>query len=91
MFISFVEFGIGIFIDDFGSGYFLLFYLKELFVIEIKLDCLLVIDICSNENVWVIIEIVINMVYGLGYGVIVEGVEDEVMVWLFKSLGCNKL
>ena len=38
-----------------------------------------------------IIETAINMVHGLGYGVIAEGVEDEATARLLKGLGCDKL
>lgn len=88
---SLAEAGIGISIDDFGSGYSSLSYLKELPATEIKLDRSLVIDICDNESSRVIIETAINMVHGLGYGVIAEGVEDEATARLLKNLGCDKL
>lgn len=88
---SLAESGIGISIDDFGSGYSSLSYLKELPATEIKLDRSLVTDICSNESSRVIIETAINMVHGLGYGVIAEGVEDEATARLLKGLGCDKL
>jgi len=88
---SLADAGIGISIDDFGSGYSSLSYLKELPATEIKLDRTLVTDVCASDSSRVIIETAINMVHGLGYSVIAEGVEDEATARLLKGLGCDKL
>lgn len=88
---SLADTGIGISIDDFGRGYSSLSYLKELPATEIKLDRSLVCDVCANDSSRVIIETAINMVHGLGYSVIAEGVEDEATARLLKELGCDKL
>ena len=83
--------GLGVSIDDFGSGYSSLSYLKELPATEIKLDRALITDVCTSESSRVIVETAINMVHGLGYRVIAEGVEDEDTARLLKDLGCDHL
>lgn len=81
--------GLNISIDDFGSGYSSLSYLKELPATEIKLDRSLIIDICTNESSKIIVDTTINMAHGLGYKVIAEGVEDEATANLLKQMGCD--
>ena len=88
---SLADSGIGISIDDFGSGYSSLSYLKEMPATEIKLDRTLATDVCASDSSRVIIETAINMVHSLGYSVIAEGVEDEATARLLKELGCDKL
>jgi EAL domain-containing protein (putative c-di-GMP-specific phosphodiesterase class I)/GGDEF domain-containing protein len=83
--------GVGISIDDFGSGYSSLSYLKQLPATEIKLDRSIVIDVCTSESSRVIVETSINMVHGLGYKVVAEGVETEESAELLKTLGCDRI
>ena len=83
--------GLVISIDDFGSGYSSLSYLKQMPATEIKLDRSIVMDICSSESSRVIVETAINMAHSLDYTVVAEGVENEDCVELLTSLGCDKL
>ncbi|AOY89491.1 diguanylate phosphodiesterase [Marinobacter salinus] len=83
--------GLGISIDDFGSGYSSLSYLKQLPATEIKLDRSLIIDVGSSKTSKVIIETAINMAHGLGYPVVAEGVEDEETAHLLRDMGCDRL
>lgn len=83
--------GLGVSIDDFGSGYSSLSYLKQLPASEIKLDRSLITDVCASDSSRVIVETAINMVHGLGYTVLAEGVENEDTARLLKELGCDKL
>jgi EAL domain-containing protein (putative c-di-GMP-specific phosphodiesterase class I) len=69
--------GIKISIDDFGSGYLSLSYLKSLPASEIKLDRSLILDITTEVNSRVIVKAAIDIAHGLGYQVVAEGVEDE--------------
>ena len=83
--------GLKISIDDFGSGYSSLCYLKQLPATEIKLDRSIVMDICTSESSRVIVETAINMVHGLGYTVVAEGVEDIESAELLKTMNCDRL
>lgn len=83
--------GLSLSIDDFGSGYSSLSYLKQLPAAEIKLDRSIVMDVCTSESSRVIVETAINMIHGLGYKVVAEGVEDEESAELLKTLRCDRL
>ncbi|MDI9245826.1 EAL domain-containing protein [Marinobacter sp. CHS3-4] len=83
--------GLNISIDDFGSGYSSLSYLKKLPAKELKLDRSLVMDICTSDSSRVIVETAINMAHGLDYTVVAEGVENAETTELLKTLGCDKL
>ncbi|MFT6910581.1 MAG: EAL domain-containing protein (putative c-di-GMP-specific phosphodiesterase class I) [Oleiphilaceae bacterium] len=83
--------GIKISIDDFGSGYSSLSYLKQLPATEIKLDRSLLIDVCSSESSKVIVATAINMAHSLGYKLVAEGIEDEESAILLKEMGCDML
>ncbi|MCM0613798.1 EAL domain-containing protein [Marinobacter sediminum] len=83
--------GLRIAIDDFGSGYSSLSYLKQLPATEIKLDSSLILDVGASDSSKVIVETAINMAHGLGYSVVAEGVEDEETARLLKGMGCDKL
>ncbi|MBZ2169510.1 EAL domain-containing protein [Marinobacter sp. F4216] len=85
------EAGLQISIDDFGSGYSSLSYLKQLPASEIKLDRSLIIDILESDSSRVIVETAVNMVHGLGYAVIAEGVENEDAAQLLRELNCDRL
>ena len=83
--------GICISIDDFGSGYSSLSYLKKLPATEIKLDRSLVMDVCTDESSKMIVETAINMAHGLGYSLVAEGVETEASARLLKEMGCDRI
>lgn len=83
--------GLLVSIDDFGSGYSSLSYLKQLPASEIKLDRSLIEDIGTRESSKVIVQTAVNMAHTLGYQVVVEGVETEQTARLLKQLGCDKL
>lgn len=83
--------GVKISIDDFGSGYSSLSYLKKLPATEIKLDRTLIMDVCSSNSSKVLVETAINMAHGLGYKLVAEGVEEEPCVELLKQMNCDSL
>ncbi len=76
-------------VDDFGSGYSSLSYLKQLPAREIKIDRALICDISDKELSKIIVETTINMCHSLGYKVVAEGVEDEEILQLLSSMGCD--
>lgn len=85
------DIGLQVSIDDFGSGYSSLSYLKQLPASEIKLDRSLILDVGISESSRVIVETAINMAHGLGYSVVAEGVEDGETAELLKTMGCDRL
>jgi diguanylate cyclase len=78
-------------IDDFGSGYSSLSYLKQLPVSELKLDRSLIHDICLNDSADVIVSTAIQMARSLGYRVVGEGIEDAETAERLQAKGCDLL
>jgi EAL domain-containing protein (putative c-di-GMP-specific phosphodiesterase class I)/GGDEF domain-containing protein len=83
------DLGYQISIDDFGSGYSSLSYLKQLPAVELKLDRSLIHDICTSESADVIVATAIQMARSLGYRVVGEGIENAETASRLKAEGCN--
>lgn len=83
--------GIPVSIDDFGSGYSSLSYIKQLPASEIKIDRSLITDLAAREEDRVIVQTTINMCHSLGYQVVAEGVEDQATADLLKEMGCDMI
>ena len=81
--------GIKISIDDFGSGYSSLGYLKTLPAHEIKIDKSLVLEICRNVNSEIIADMTIEMCHKLGFTVVAEGVESQEVMNRLVDLNCD--
>ncbi len=68
--------GIRVAIDDFGSGYSALSYLRELPIDEVKLDRTFIEPILTDERAAAVVEAVVGLAHVLGLVTVVEGVED---------------
>jgi EAL domain-containing protein (putative c-di-GMP-specific phosphodiesterase class I) len=83
--------GIPLSIDDFGSGYSSLSYIKRLPASEIKIDRSLVTDLASQAGDRVIVQTTIEMCHSLGYAVVAEGVESAEAMELLDKMGCDMI
>jgi len=83
--------GIPLSIDDFGSGYSSLSYIKQLPANEIKIDQSLITELLSQTDDRVIVQTTIDMCHSLGYTVVAEGVEDEGTLELLEEMGCDMI
>lgn len=81
--------GIRVAIDDFGSGYSTLTYLRELPVDEIKLDCNFVAPILRDERAAIIVRSAIELAGAFGVSSVAEGVEDDETARRLDSYGCS--
>lgn len=81
--------GIRFAIDDYGTGYASLAYLKNLPVDEIKIDKYFVMNMTQDTTDAVIIRSTIDMAHNLGLTVIAEGVEDQGTWDSRMALGCD--
>ena len=83
--------GIPVSIDDFGSGYSSLSYIKQLPASEVKIDRSLITELINEAEDRVIVQTTIDMCHSLGYQVVAEGVEDEVTANLLRNMGCDMI
>ncbi|WP_179468660.1 putative bifunctional diguanylate cyclase/phosphodiesterase [Mycolicibacterium vinylchloridicum] len=81
--------GIRIAIDDFGSGYSALSYLRDLPIDEVKLDRGFIASIPVDERAAAVVRAVVDLAHVLGLTVVVEGVEDADTAALVRDLGCD--
>lgn len=84
------EKGMTLSVDDFGTGYFSLAYLKRLPVSTLKIDRVFVKDMVSDDQDKVIVQSVIDLAKNLGMKVIAEGIEDQATQTLLQSMGCHE-
>jgi diguanylate cyclase (GGDEF)-like protein len=83
------EMGVGLAIDDYGSGYSSLGYLKRLPVDQIKIDRSFVMNMEQDDNDAVIVRSTIELGRNLGLRVVAEGVQAPTAWALLKALGCD--
>ena len=83
------EMGIQLAIDDYGTGFSSLAYLKLLPVKYLKIDKSFVIDMLQDENDSIIVRSTIELAHNLGLSVIAEGVEDEETLEQLRKLKCD--
>ena len=83
--------GIKISLDDFGTGFSSLSYLKGLPIDTLKVDKSFVDTILIDHSTKIITESIIHMVKELGYKTIAEGVEEKEQYDYLKSIGCDMI
>jgi EAL domain-containing protein (putative c-di-GMP-specific phosphodiesterase class I) len=81
--------GCGLSIDDFGTGFSNLTYLKRFPVDKLKLDQSFVADLLNSPDDQAISRAVIAMAQGLRLTVVAEGVETAGQLALLAELGCD--
>ncbi len=83
------EMGVTFSIDDFGTGFSSLSYLKQLPSNSIKIDRSFVHDMLTDDNDAVIVRSTIDLAHNMGKTVIAEGVESQEVLDILEILGCD--
>lgn len=83
--------GVRLAIDDFGTSYSSLQYLKHLPIDEIKIDRSFIADIDTNNNGKTIVEMIIKLAQALNITVVAEGVETSSQLSILKQLNCDQV
>jgi diguanylate cyclase (GGDEF)-like protein len=83
------QLGVGLSVDDYGTGYSSLANLRRLPIDELKIDRSFVSPMLSDESDLIIVRSTINLGHDLGLKVVAEGVEDEATLHRLGGLGCD--
>lgn len=83
--------GLGISIDDFGTGQSSLAYLQRFSIDVIKIDRCFVMDMAQNDGDLALVRTIITLARSLGLRTVAEGVETEEQLSLLKREGCDEI
>ena len=83
------DLGVGLAVDDFGSGYSSLAYLKTLPVDELKIDKGFVREMTTDETDAAIVASTVALGHALGLRVVAEGIEDQATWERLTGMGCD--
>jgi EAL domain-containing protein (putative c-di-GMP-specific phosphodiesterase class I)/CheY-like chemotaxis protein len=84
------DIGIKTAIEDFGTGYASLNYLKNLPIAKVKIDRSFIVDVVSDPADAAIAQGIISMAHYLGLKVVAEGVETESQYAFLKRSHCDE-
>lgn len=85
------EAGCSVAMDDFGTGYATLNYLKNLPMDVLKVDRSFVTDIAHNPHSQKIVQAIIDLAHALGLTVQAEGVESTEQMDALLAMGCDRI
>ncbi|HWU84006.1 MAG TPA: EAL domain-containing protein, partial [Rhodocyclaceae bacterium] len=83
--------GLQIAVDDFGTRYSSLNYLRRFAVTRIKIDKSFVRDLGVDEGAVSIIQAILGIARGMGLHVLAEGVENAEQAQMLRELGCDEM
>ncbi len=83
--------GIRMGLDDFGSGYSSMIYLRRFAFDKIKIDKAMLASTEARGEGAIILESIISLGHALGLTVTAEGVEQQDQVEFLQRLGCDEL
>ena len=81
--------GVSVAVDDYGTGYSSLAYLRDLAVQTLKLDRTFLKDLGNDRRASAIVRSTTDLAHELGLDIVAEGVEDEASAGLLRAFGCD--
>lgn len=85
------EAGIRIAIDDYGSGFSSLAYLKDLPAHELKIDRMFIKALTTSHRDPLLVRSTIDLAHALEMEVTAEGVDDPLSLSLLRVMGCDQV
>jgi diguanylate cyclase (GGDEF)-like protein/PAS domain S-box-containing protein len=85
------ELSVALSIDDFGTGFSSLSYLRQFRIDRLKIDQSFVCDIVQDPSSAAIVTAIINLAHDLNLAVIAEGVETEAQLQFLRSHDCDEM
>jgi len=81
--------GVKLSVDDYGTGYASLAYIKKLPIHEIKIDRSLIKNLAIDREDVFLVKSIIELAHHFGFPVVAEGVEDMEVYVRLKELNCD--
>lgn len=88
---AFTEMGVQVVLDDFGSGFASIGYLRQFPFSGIKIDRSLAAGLGHDPSALKLITGMVHLANGLDMSVTAEGIESESQATLFRIAGCHEL
>ena len=83
--------GLRIAVDDYGTGYCSLAYLRDLPIDELKIDRSFIAALSQDPRSGAIVSSTIELAHALNFSVVAEGVEDESTLAALEAFGCDSV
>ncbi|HYG46544.1 MAG TPA: EAL domain-containing protein [Allosphingosinicella sp.] len=81
--------GVGVSIDDYGTGQSSLSYLQRMPATELKIDRSFIAAMTAGPRDLILVRSTIAMAHELGLAVVAEGVEETAGLELLREMGCD--
>jgi EAL domain-containing protein (putative c-di-GMP-specific phosphodiesterase class I) len=88
---KFRDLGLGICIDDFGTGFSSMAYLQKLPINKLKIDKSFIDNVHLDADSASIVRAIVGLAHSLSLSVIAEGVEIEAQYDFLKTINCDEI
>lgn len=85
------DFGVGIVLDDYGTGYASIGFLRRFRFEKLKLDRSLIVDATGDAATRTVMASSVTMAKALGMQVTAEGIETEGQASMARTAGCDQM
>jgi EAL domain-containing protein (putative c-di-GMP-specific phosphodiesterase class I) len=83
--------GVSLTLDDFGTGWSSLSYLRQFPLDRIKIDRSFMRDVTTHENAAAVVQSILNLARSLGLSCVAEGVETAEQLQYLKEQLCPEI